>query len=154
MRTLQILQPYFATILICSSAALSAEPEKPAALTAYEQCAARVFAWSDKVSDVLARCEAEMDAYLALQDEPIREDAALSTEREKPAALTAYEQCATRVFARSRKVSDVFARCGTEMEVYLALQDEAIREEVRQRAMAETRRALRAPSTNETKDNR
>jgi hypothetical protein len=146
-------------VVLCSSIvspALGAEPEKPAAVIAYEECAAGVFTSSNRVSNILAECEAEMEAFLALQDEVTREGVTPSDETEKPAAVTAYEQCATRVFSRSGKVSDVFAGCEAEMDAYLALHDEAIRDKVRQLAMAEIQRTLRAPSrtSTETEDNK
>ena len=74
---------------------------------------------------------------------------ASSQETEKPIEVTAYEDCAVRVFEESSKVSDVFAQCEAEMERYLALQDARAREKVKQRIMAETQRHLRASNGSE-----
>ena len=62
---------------------------------------------------------------------------------EKPPEVTAYEECALQVFETSKKVSDVFKQCEPEMEAYLSLQDEKMRDVMKQRAMASTQRELR-----------
>ena len=63
---------------------------------------------------------------------------------EKPLAVTAYEECAARVFAYSDKVSDVFKECEAEMDAFTEHLDDDAKEKVKQRAKAETQRELRA----------
>lgn len=61
---------------------------KPIEVDAYEQCALRVFSYSNKVSDVMKECEAEMNAFVATHDERHRNAIRHRTEVETKKALT------------------------------------------------------------------
>lgn len=65
-------------------------------------------------------------------------------EPSKPIEVSAYEECAVRVFAQSDKLSDVYAECEAEMEAFVALHDGKVQEKIRHRAQAETQRKMRA----------
>ena len=73
---------------------------------------------------------------------------------QKPPSVKAYEECAVRVFYHSTKVSDVFQECEAEMDAMTAHLNDGMQEKIRQRAMAETQRALRAQNeSREANDN-
>ncbi len=52
---------------------LANEQKRATANTNYEECAARVFATSDKLSDVFEQCESEMESFVAQHDEAFQE---------------------------------------------------------------------------------
>ena len=77
----------------------------------------------------------------------------VAQQNDKPAAVAAYEECAVRVFAVSKKLSDVFKQCEAQMDAFTAHLDDQVKEKVRQRTMAETQRELRAREKAKEKKN-
>ena len=58
--------------LVCAPV-FASETSRAASIVAYEECAARAFQTSDKLTDIFHQCESKMDAFVVQHDEVLQE---------------------------------------------------------------------------------